>query len=266
MDDAESLSEAETWVKKMTHFLDISYSDNPALKGNLSSFIRATFPPKFHGSFELLATDYLPSKPLYSLLDGFRTDLKFDRSVNSAHRDFPIANDDDLHIYCAQVASTISTLCLAVVSHHLGKNNISAACLAAGADMGLALQLVNIARDISVDTTLGRVYIPTDWLAVCSLKPDDVIASAGTLPEIEEIRRRLLARAMSIYSQSRWYINELPAEARAPVRVMVDSYMEIGVVMLERMDAGVDIKRGGQKKATVPIWRRLSVVWSALRD
>lgn len=123
--------------------------------------------------------------------------------------------------------------------------------------MGIALQIVNIARDIQVDAEMKRVYIPTDWLKESGLQPEDVLADPGC-SGIGQIRSRLLDRAFEIYNVARLALDELPNEVRGPMKVAVESYMEIGRVLREE---GYIVKPG---KATVPKLRRIRVAWQAL--
>lgn len=68
----------------------------------------------------------------------------------------------------------------------------------AGACMGIALQYVNIARDIAVDALLYRVYIPLTWLAEEGLTPEAVNKNPQGV-RIEKLRGRLLDRAFMLY-------------------------------------------------------------------
>jgi 15-cis-phytoene synthase/lycopene beta-cyclase len=129
----------------------------------------------------------------------------------------------------------------------------------AGVHMGIALQYVNIARDISVDAYMNRVYIPTTWLLKENLKPTDVVAKPHG-KKIYVLRRRILNRAFEMYEQAKPALEELPAEARRPLRVAVESYMEIGRVLKEgNYEAKCEM-------AQVSNWRRLGVAWKALKE
>ncbi|KAF4635255.1 hypothetical protein G7Y89_g2859 [Cudoniella acicularis] len=116
---------------------------------------------------------------------------------------------------------------------------------------------VNIARDISTGAVIGRAYFPTTWLKEEGLTPNDVLDRPDG-PEIETLRMRLLAKAFGVYKEAQVAILQLPADARAAMRVAVESYMEIGRVLRVK---GYKVKKG---KATVPKLRRLKVAWKAL--
>lgn len=123
--------------------------------------------------------------------------------------------------------------------------------------MGIALQYVNIARDIATDAAIQRVYLPTSWLKEAGMTPQDVLEDPDG-PVIEELRARLLDKAFGEYNEAQKALSQLPNDARAPMRVAVESYMEIGRVLRQK---GYKVKEG---KATVPKFRRLKVAWKAL--
>ena len=129
----------------------------------------------------------------------------------------------------------------------------------AGNMMGVALQYVNIARDIAVDAKIGRVYLPTTWLAEAGLTQDLVLKEPSG-PRIESIRNRLLDNAFKLYNEAKYSIEQLPSEAAGPIRVAVESYMEIGRTLQTQ---GYVVKAG---RATVPKWRRLLVAWQTLNQ
>ena len=257
MDDAKSISEAKHWITQMRLYLDIAYGSGP-LKSQATTveFVNDTFPPSARAALILLPTPYLSPKPLYDLLKGFETDLDF----SSGGDTFPIEDDVALKTYASRVAGTVAEACIELVYHHTTNPTpelLRQQIIRAGGLMGIALQYVNIARDIAVDARIGRVYLPTSWLQDEGLKPSDVTGDPDH-PKTECLRQRLLDNAMKIYFEAREAIEQLPLEARGPMRVAVESYMEIGRVLRK---PGYKIKAG---RATVPKLRRLRVAWSAL--
>jgi 15-cis-phytoene synthase/lycopene beta-cyclase len=125
--------------------------------------------------------------------------------------------------------------------------------------MGIALQYVNIARDIATDAAIDRVYLPTSWLKEEGITPQDVLENPDSAA-VERLRDKLLDKAFGVYKEARVAMAQLPNEARAPMRVAVESYMEIGRVLKEKV---YKVKKG---RATVPKLRRLRVAWAALNE
>ncbi|MHB8533789.1 MAG: squalene/phytoene synthase family protein, partial [Solirubrobacteraceae bacterium] len=69
---------------------------------------------------------------------------------------------EELVVYCRRVAGTIGRLCLAIFAVRHGADRVRAASLAE--DLGVALQLTNILRDVREDAEGGRVYLPLEDL------------------------------------------------------------------------------------------------------
>lgn len=136
--------------------------------------------------------------------------------------------------------------------------------------MGHALQYVNIARDVRVDAAIGRVYLPTTWLAEVGITPDAILAqeagpSRGVAKAVGQARERLLNLAFAKYREARPAMELLPRELKGPMVVAVESYMEIGRVLREEKErARVDVGAGGARRATVPKTRRMWVAWRSL--
>lgn len=247
----------------MRKFLDVAYSkDEPERRGSrLESLIRSEFPSHVQSALRLLPIEYLSAAPLHGLLDGFEMDLHFhDEAAALRPRKWPIVDEDDLVQYAICVAGTVAELCLDLIFHHAAERYSSAEqsrLKLAGRNMGIALQLINIARDISVDARLGRVYLPQTWLKDVGLTAEEVLQGRDTF-QIQVLRKRLLSKAEEIYREARPAIEELPSNGRRPMRVAVESYIEIGRVLRSRTQR---VKEG---RATVPRLRRLRVAWQAL--
>ncbi|CAM1502226.1 Fc.00g042100.m01.CDS01 [Cosmosporella sp. VM-42] len=246
--------EAIIWIQKLWKYLKMNYDDVP--ESQISDYIRGNFPSSAVSGLELLPTTILQPDPLYGLLNGFKTDVKFALSPDS-----PIQDELDLESYAADVAGTVGQLCLDLVYFsrldHLDIKSDKSLVYAAAREMGIALQYVNIARDIAVDARMHRVYLPCTWLKEEDLTPDQVI-SCPSGPKIERMRKRLLGKAFAKYRASRKQMEYLPREVRGAMMVAVESYMEIGRVLAEGGSSGT------KGRATVPKRRRLVVVWKTL--
>ncbi|KIW88680.1 uncharacterized protein Z519_10726 [Cladophialophora bantiana CBS 173.52] len=262
IDDAPSAEEAVKWVQQFTNFLNIAYSS----KGDRKLVQQALdpFPPKAQSILVLLPTDKLPSGPLYSLLDGFRIDQAFFNA--GSRQNPPIKTFADLERYAGCVAGTVGELCLNLIYYHDPDQGTSAEtkgkCLDAGAQMGRALQYVNIVRDVKTDADVGRCYIPSDWFDKSTQR-----SAESRAEEIPHHRKRILDVAFAIYAENRDAIDVLPYYARGGIRVAVESYMEIGRVLRERMRQGrpLDFAGSGKKgRSSVPKLRRIWVGWKTM--
>ena len=251
VDNATTDREAEHWIGVLEAFLRQAYSSKS--RKDLKD-ISMSFPESQRLVMQLLPTPYLSYKPLSDLLLGFEMDVAFIKSS------FPMKDGDCLKLYAERVAGTVAELIIELALYH---SNLKLSgpdretVLQAGRDMGVALQFVNIARDIKVDAAIGRVYIPSSWLEDCGLTPEDILSDSSRT-EVDILRLKLLVEADSIYIKARPKMDLLPAQTRGPMKVAVESYMEIGRVLRQG-----DFKvRAG--RATVPKWRRLYIAWKAL--
>ncbi|KAF5023435.1 hypothetical protein F66182_4535 [Fusarium sp. NRRL 66182] len=263
VDEAPSVEEAGESINKLRHFLDLAYAGTKQLDmaAGLREYVASNFPKDFHMALLQLPTAYLPKQPLDDLLKGFDTDLLFDKRSGG----FPIETTQDLDTYGSRVAGTVAELCNHLILHHTSQAlsvDTQREVVACGQEMGIALQYVNIARDIKTDADMDRVYLPLAWLKESGLTPEDVTRQPYG-PKIEGLRQQLLARAFTKYEAAKGAIDKLPSEGRGPIRVAVESYMEIGRVLRENGPAAVNGPKG---RATVPKLRRISVAWSALSE
>lgn len=267
VDDAKTSREAYEYVAKLRGYLDLVYghhgketsSEAPTAAALIKQAV-ASFPENTRSALLHLPA-YLPSAPLYRLLDGFETDLGFNDGKGTR---WPIRDEAHLSEYAACVAGTVAELCIELVLHNTAttpavSRDTHRHLVTSGRRMGIALQYVNVARDIAVDAAMNRVYLPTTWLAQHELGPDDVLAEPASAAVLG-LRERLLDEADGIYRDNRDAIDALPGPARGAMRVAVESYMEIGRV-LRRGEGG----RGGERRrATVPVVQRVRVGWRAL--
>ncbi|KAG8672161.1 hypothetical protein FPOAC2_05528 [Fusarium poae] len=258
VDEAPSVEDSRASIEQLREFLNIAYKENEdeEISPRLREFVKSNFPEMFHMALLQLPTFYLPKQPLDDLLKGFDTDLLFDRKSGK----FPIESTEDLDIYGSRVAGTVAELCNHLILYHTPETispEVQREVVASGQEMGIALQYVNIARDIKVDAEIDRIYLPLSWLKEAQLTPEDVMQQPHG-PTIEMLRQKLLDRAFEKYDAAKGAIDKLPSEGKGPIRVAVESYMEIGRVLRE---TGPVMKKG---RATVPKSRRIRVAWSAL--
>ncbi|KAI5364669.1 Putative squalene/phytoene synthase, isoprenoid synthase domain superfamily, lycopene cyclase [Septoria linicola] len=285
IDNAADEKEAREWLKKLSKFLDLSYGlaeqnaqgdvipSKDVNRGQATLFIMHNFPPETQLTLMLLPTHCLSKEPLYELLQGFEMDLAFTSSKSKGSSSGPIKTEADLDLYGARVAGTVALLCIQLVLHHnSGSVSDSQArrLMKSGHDMGVALQYTNIARDLSVDAQLNRCYVPPPWLKKEKLSPEAFVAGLVTTGKVDDffwkkvevVRGKLLDRAFEFYNNAIPAVEELPKAARAPMRVAVESYMQIG---RELRNSGSRAQAGNRKgRATVPKWKRVWVAWKRL--
>ena len=100
--------------------------------------------------------------------------------------------------------------------------------LARACDLGVAMQLTNIARDVGEDARMGRLYLPGDWLRAAGVDAPDFLAAPRFSPALGEVVAALLAEAERLYDRAAWGVRGLPREARPAIRAARLIYREIG--------------------------------------
>ena len=101
----------------------------------------------------------LPRGPFSDLVDGVAMDI--------GHRRFK--NFAELYQYCYRVASTVGIVCVQIFGCQDAQSRDYAM------DLGLALQLTNILRDVKKDLALGRLYIPLEDMARFAVTEDMLV-------------------------------------------------------------------------------------------
>ncbi|TDL89189.1 15-cis-phytoene synthase [Meridianimarinicoccus aquatilis] len=118
------------------------------------------------------------------------------------------ASLSDLRAYSARVASAVGAM-MCVLMGVRDRHALARAC-----DLGVAMQLTNIARDVGEDAREGRLYLPTDWLAKAGIEPAAFLASPAPTPQIRALTARLLREADMLYARSEAGVAALPLSCR----------------------------------------------------
>jgi phytoene synthase len=166
----------------------------------------------------------LPRQPFDDLIDGVAMDV--------GERRYPTFGD--LREYCYRVASTVGLICLEI----FGYRHPSARDYAV--DLGLALQLTNILRDLPDDLARGRLYVPLDELARFGCTEDDL--RRGTLtPAVGDLLRHQAGRARSYYARARAALPREDAGRLVAAEIMGAIY---GAILGEIEARGCDVFSG----------------------
>jgi len=128
----------------------------------------------------------------------------------------------DLTAYAVRVAGTVGAM-MSLVMQVRAPYAIARAC-----DLGVAMQLTNIARDVGEDARNGRVYLPRHWLAEAGIDPEGFLSRPQHSPALGRLLARLLAEADRLYARSLSGIALLPAACRPSIHAARVLYCEIG--------------------------------------
>ena len=124
--------------------------------------------------------------------------------------------------YCARVASAVGAM-MCVLMRVRDPDALARAC-----DLGLAMQLTNIARDIGEDARAGRIYLPLDWLDEVGISLDALFANPQPDARLQDLARRLLAQANVFYHRSEAGVPALPLACRPGIYAARHVYDGIG--------------------------------------
>jgi phytoene synthase len=160
----------------------------------------------------------IPRELPLALLEGFAWDGAGRRYETLA----------ELQAYAARVAGTVGAM-MAVLMGARAPHVLARAC-----DLGVAMQLTNIARDVGEDARNGRLYLPLEWLREAGIDPDAWLASPTFTPALGGAVARLLAAAEPLYARAAEGIAELPAGCRPGMEAARRLYAEIGAEVARR--------------------------------
>ncbi|MEM6973105.1 MAG: phytoene/squalene synthase family protein [Pseudomonadota bacterium] len=188
---------------------------------------------------EVMRRHHIPLEIPAALIEGLAWDEQGRRYETMA----------DLEAYGARVAGTVGammTLIMGVRDPH---------ALARATDLGVAMQLSNIARDVGEDAARGRLYLPRGWMRAEGLDPDAWLESPRFDARLGRVVLRLLAHAEMLYDRAAAGIGALPADCRTGIGAARALYREIGRLVAARDGNGVDSRAvvGKGRKLTLLI-------------
>lgn len=158
----------------------------------------------------------------------------------------------DLHAYAVRVAGTVGAMMALLMGAR------TPAAVARACDLGVAMQLSNIARDVGEDARAGRLYLPQRWLRAAGIEPDAWRAQPVCDPALGKVVRRLLQAAERLYLRAEAGITALPPGCRPAIWTARLLYAEIGH----------EVERQGldplARRAVVPPGRKLRLAARAL--
>lgn len=164
-----------------------------------------------------VATFGLPRSGFDDVIDGVEMDVTPRR----------FESFEDLRQYCLRVASAVGLVCIEIFGYR------NAACRQYAIDLGIALQLTNILRDLGKDLRAGRLYLPHEDLRACGVDESELRACLPS-EAVMTLLRRHAARAREYFGRAR---RELPSE---DTRSLVAARI-MGVVyetLLDRIEMG----------------------------
>jgi phytoene synthase len=171
----------------------------------------------------------IPREPLAALVEGGLQDIE-----QSTYADF-----GELRGYCEKVAGAVGLACVPVYGSDDTENAMT---------LGIALQLINIIRDVDEDRQLGRVYLPQEELAAFGVE------ELGPSPEFRDLMAFQTARARGHLADGLRLLDSLDRRSALCVGTFAGLYRET----LDRIEAGGFDVFGEKTRLSTP--RKLAVV------
>ncbi len=158
----------------------------------------------------------------------------------------------DLRAYSARVASAVGAM-MCVLMRVREADALARAC-----DLGVAMQLTNIARDVGEDAREGRLYLPTDWLIDEGLDVEGFLEKPEMTMALRRVIKRLLREADALYVRSEAGVSALPLSSRPGIFAARYIYAGIGG-QLRRLDMDSVAHRAKTSGAQKIGWLMLSL-------
>jgi phytoene synthase len=198
----EEGGEGEAGLARWEQEVDRAYAGSPTTElGRDLAGVLARFP--------------VPRKALLDIVAGCRMDLSVRRYATFA----------DLRVYCERVASAVGLASIEVFGYSDPRTREYAA------ELGLALQLTNILRDVGVDAVRDRIYIPLEDLGRFGVLEEEVLASAEGPRPLRPETSALLAfqaeRARLHYEKARSSLPDADRRSMLAAEIMGAVYRAI---------------------------------------
>jgi presqualene diphosphate synthase len=195
-------------------------------------------PPQLRGLAQAVQTFDLQRADFLGVIDGMEMDVLGD--IRAPDR-------PTLELYCDRVACAVGRLSVRVFGMERD------AGLALADQLGRALQLTNILRDLDEDAALGRLYLPRDALrdvGIISTDPQTVLAN----PMLGEACGVLVALARQHFAKSHAIMAQAPRRTVKAPRIMAEAY---GLILEGLVARGFTPPR---HRVRLPRWRLLLIV------
>lgn len=214
----EAMNTVYAFCRKTDDIVDENF-DSTDLKYEKLRKWRIEFEKSFSGHSDYVLLNKLgttiskfniPLDPFFELIKGMEMDLQKDR-----YKSF-----DDLQLYCYRVASTVGLICIEIFGYkHTSTKQFAV-------DLGIALQLTNILRDISKDAKNGRIYLPQDDLNKFNYSESDLF-SLNYNTNFRELMIYETSRAKMYFDSATSHLNLEDKRTMFAARAMQHIYYKI---------------------------------------
>ncbi|MEW6194682.1 MAG: presqualene diphosphate synthase HpnD [Bacteroidota bacterium] len=190
----------------------------------------------------------IPLDPFFELIIGMEMDLKQKRYLSF----------EDLTKYCYRVASTVGLMCIEI----FGYKNKSTKDYAV--NLGLAMQLTNILRDVGSDSESGRIYLPQNDMIKFNYSEEELLKKTYN-ENFKSLMQFEAERAKHFFNQANAYLDLEDKPSLFPARAMQHIYSKL-LRKIESANYNVlnnRIRVGTFEKAAISlgVWAKYSLVY-----
>jgi len=190
----------------------------------------------------------IPLEPFFELLKGMEMDLQKNRYLTF----------DDLQLYCYRVASTVGLMCVEIFGYkHASTRDFAI-------NLGIALQLTNILRDIKKDAENGRIYLPQEDLKKFNYNEYDILNQTYN-SNFTEMMKYETERAKEYFDKATASLNIEDKAQMFAARAMQHIYYKM---LGKIVDVDYDVYNNNIKVSTfqkvgisVGVWAKYSLVY-----
>lgn len=184
----------------------------------------------------------LPEEYFREIIDGMQMDLD-----QARYADFSA-----LALYCYRAAGVVGLLAAEIFGYQ------DRGTLNYATELGTALQLTNILRDVREDARRGRIYLPQDELRKAGVEEEDILRGVST-PPLQSLLAQQAARARDYYQRAEQALPDVDRTAQRSGLIMSSIYG----TLLDEIEA--DGFRVLERRVALTPLRKLWIAWSTLR-
>ncbi len=190
----------------------------------------------------------IPVEPFFELIVGMEMDLQKKRYLSF----------DDLAEYCYRVASTVGLMCIEIFGYkHKSTKDFAI-------NLGLALQLTNILRDVKVDAAKGRIYLPQQDLKEFNYSEADLFNNVYNSNFVNLMEKNSV-RAHTYFEKADESLNKDDKLAMFPARAMQHIYYAL-LKKIEKnnyniYDKKISVSNFEKVYLAVGVWAKYSLVY-----
>jgi 15-cis-phytoene synthase len=251
-DPEETQRKLDDWEQR----LDLLWEGNPVdeMDAALTACIRRHSYKNINNNNnnKVMKEDVLTQRPFRDMIAGMRSD-----AISGGRR---VATMEELEEYAYQVAGTVGLMLLPLFKvQRIDRASEPAICL------GKAIQLINILRDASPDSALGRIYLPQDQLRAYNVQDDDVLVCQCS-EGYRRVVQSVAIRATQLLQQAEAGRSTLPGPLGPLfVQVIVELYRGYLDELERRGYDNLTAGSAGAERVKISTVQKLGASWKAVR-